>query len=184
MITTRMRIDIKNLKQYKKNLEDMKKDFPKYFAEMAVFEGNKFVREAVRITDDEKIYASKTYERSFHSDGTAQISNGKITVGIGNYANYAGYIEKGFRSHFVPGYWRGRVFVYDPTSKKGMIVGSYTIKETRCKNGRMFKRAVPTGTVSGKWVFKRACEKIKLTQRERFERKINYYIKRHSRRGL
>ena len=180
----RMRVDFKNIKQYKKNLEDIKKDFPKYLGKMAVAEGNKFVREAVRITDDEKIYASKTYERSFHSDNTAQISNGKTTVGIGNYANYSGYIEKGFRSHFVPGYWRGRVFVYDPTSKKGMIVGSYTIKETRCKNGKMFKRAVPTGTVRGKWVFKRAIEKIKLTQRERFERKINYYIKRYSQRGL
>ena len=179
-----MRIDLKNLKQYRKNLQDIKKDFPMYLAEMAVAEGNKFVKEAVRITDNERIYASKTYERSFHSDDTAVVSTGKVTVGIGNYANYSGYIEKGFRSHFVPGYWRGRVFVYDTTAKKGMIVGSYTIKETRCKNGKMFKRAVPTGTVAGKWVFKRACEKIKLTQRERFEGKINYYIKRYSRKGI
>ena len=180
----RVRVDLRNIKQYKKNLEDMKKDFPRYFAKMAVAEGNKFVKEAVRITDSERIYASKTYERSFHSDDTAQVSNGKVTVSIGNYANYSGYIEKGFRSHFVPGYWRGRVFVYDPTSKKGMIVGSYKIKETRCKNGRIFKRAVPTGTVPGKWVFKRACEKIKLTQKARFEHKIRYYMKRYSRRGL
>lgn len=180
----RVRVDLKNIKQYRKNLEDMKRDFPRYFAKMAVAEGNKFVKEAVRITDSERIYASKTYERSFHSDDTAQVSNGKVTVGIGNYANYSGYIEKGFRSHFVPGYWRGRVFVYDPTSKKGMIVGSYKIKETRCKNGRIFKRAVPTGTVPGKWVFKRACEKIKLTQKARFEHKIRYYIKKYSGRGL
>ncbi len=180
----RMKIDLKNIKQYKKNLQDMKRDFPKYLAEMAVAEGNKFVKEAVRITDSEKIYASKTYERSFHSDDTAKISDGKVTVGIGNYANYSGYIEKGFRSHFVPGYWRGNVFVYDPTAKKGMIVGSYTIKPTVCKNGKIFNRAVPTGTVKGKWVFKRACEKIKLTQKARFERKIKEYISMYSKRGL
>ena len=180
----RMKIDIKNIKQYKKNLQGIKKDFPKCLTKMAVAEGVRFVKEAVKITDNEKIYASKTYERSFHSDDTAQISKGKITVGIGNYANYSGYIEKGFRSHFVPGYWKGRIFVYDPTSEKGMIVGSYKIKETRCKNGRMFKRAVPTGTVAGKWVFKRACEKIKLTQRARFERKIKEFISKYSQRGI
>lgn len=178
----RMKIDIKNLERYKKNLHDIKKDIPRLLGKMAVAEGNKFVKEAVRITDNEKIYASKTYERSFHSDDTARISNGKITVEVGNYANYSGYIETGFRSHFVPGYWKGNVFVYDPTAKKGMIVGSYKIKETRCKNGRIFKRAVPAGTVKGKWVSKRAMEKVRLTQKARFERQIAGFMERILRR--
>lgn len=180
----RMKTDLKNLKRYKKNLQGMKKDIPRLLGKMAVAEGNKFVKEAVKITDAEKIYASKTYERSFHSDDTAHTSNNKITVGIGNYANYSGYIEKGFRSHFVPGYWRGNIFLYDPTAKKGMIVGSYKIKETRCKNGRIFKRAVPTGTVPGKWVVKRAVEKVRLTQKARFERRITKFIEKYSQRGI
>lgn len=42
---------------------------------------------------------------------------------------YASYVEYGFRSHFVPGYWSGDHFVYDrdykPTSEEpaGMWVG-------------------------------------------------------------
>lgn len=180
----RMKIDLKNLKQYKKNLQGMKKDIPRLLAKMAVAEGNKFVKEAVRITDREKIYASKTYERSFSREDKARVSNGKISIGVGNYANYSGYIEKGFRSHFVPGYWKGNVFVYDPTAKKGMIVGSYKIKETRRKNGGIFKRAVPTGMVPGKWVVKRAVEKVQLTQRARFERRITKFIKKYSQRGI
>ena len=44
-------------------------------------------------------------------------------VEIFNLKEYASYAEYGFRSHFVPGYWSGNNFVYDPNSKDGMYVG-------------------------------------------------------------
>lgn len=36
---------------------------------------------------------------------------------------YAEYVEKGFRAHWVPGYWQGKQFVYDKDAKTGMQVG-------------------------------------------------------------
>lgn len=184
MMIIHIRIDLKNMRKFKKNLQDMKGSFSDFLGQTVVAEGTKFVQKAVKTTRNEHIFASGNYKRSFHSDPHASISNDKITVGMGNYSNYALYIEKGFRSHFVPGYWQGKVFVYDPTAKKGMIVGSYRIKETRCKNGRIFKRAVPYGTVPGKKVVERSLKVVKLTQKERYERKIRRYIKDYMQRGF
>lgn len=36
---------------------------------------------------------------------------------------YASYVENGFMAHWVPGYWEGKQFVYDPNAKTGMQVG-------------------------------------------------------------
>lgn len=180
----KLKVDLKNLKQCRDNLKTLKKDMPKQLEQMVVAEGVKFVKEAKRIVDAEKIYASRYYKKSFHSDDGAKFEGNKIKVVIGNTANYASYIEKGFRSHFVPGYWQNNVFVYDRNAKKGMIVGSYKIKETKCKDGRIFKRAVPTGTVAGRWVIKRAIRQVKLTQKARFERKMKNFIESTLRRGL
>ncbi|KYG90380.1 hypothetical protein A0U40_18265 [[Bacillus] sp. KCTC 13219] len=36
---------------------------------------------------------------------------------------YAKFVEEGFKAHFVPGYWQGNQFVYDPAAKTGMQVG-------------------------------------------------------------
>lgn len=42
---------------------------------------------------------------------------------VENKAEYASFVEYGFESHFVPGYWVGNMFVYDKNSKDGMYVG-------------------------------------------------------------
>ncbi len=42
---------------------------------------------------------------------------------VENKAEYASFVEYGFESHFVPGYWVGSMFVYDKNSKEGMYVG-------------------------------------------------------------
>lgn len=36
---------------------------------------------------------------------------------------YASFIEKGFRAHWVPGEWEGNIFKYIPGAKTGMQVG-------------------------------------------------------------
>lgn len=154
----RAKVDYRELKEFKKKLEKAKDGLPDKLGEMAVAEGVKFVKEAQRIVDNERIYASRNYKRSFHSDDTAKVEGNKITVGVGNLANYASFVEKGFRSHFVPGYWQGNVFVYDRNAKGGMYVGPYK------------------GVFEGRWVVKRALHTISLTQNARLKRKIKRYI--------
>lgn len=44
-------------------------------------------------------------------------------VEIFNNTEYASFVENGFRAHWVPGYWEGDTFIYDPTAKSGMQVG-------------------------------------------------------------
>lgn len=154
----RAKVDCRELKNFKKKLQKIKEELPNKLGEMAVAEGVKFVKEAKRIVDNERIYASRNYKRSFHSDNEAKVEGGKITVGVGNTANYASFVEKGFRSHFVPGYWQGDVFVYDRRAEGGMYVGPYK------------------GVVEGRWVVKRAIHTVKLTQNARLKRKIEQYL--------
>lgn len=44
-------------------------------------------------------------------------------VEVFNNVEYASFVENGFRSHWVPGYWEGNTFVYDSSAKSGMQVG-------------------------------------------------------------
>ena len=55
--------------------------------------------------------------------GDVQRRGNAYVVEIINNAEYASYVEYGFRSHFVPGYWKGKRFVYDPKADGGMYVG-------------------------------------------------------------
>ncbi|NGP58155.1 HK97 gp10 family phage protein [Paenibacillus thiaminolyticus] len=55
--------------------------------------------------------------------GKVQRRGNAFVVEIFNNTEYASFVENGFRSHWVPGYWQGKTFVYDPDSKSGMQVG-------------------------------------------------------------
>ncbi|MEG6521134.1 HK97 gp10 family phage protein [Desulfotomaculum sp. 1211_IL3151] len=44
-------------------------------------------------------------------------------IEIFNNLEYASFIEKGFRAHWVPGEWEGNIFKYIPGAKTGMQVG-------------------------------------------------------------
>lgn len=46
-----------------------------------------------------------------------------LVVEVVNNVDYASFVEYGFRAHWVPGYWKGKSFVYDPNAKTGMYVG-------------------------------------------------------------
>lgn len=170
-----------DFERFSKNLKRLINDIPQIMNSLAVGEGEKVVKEAKKITNEEQIYASRNYKRSWHSDDKAVVSGTDYIVKAGNTAEYAEYIEKGFRSHFVPGHWENDVFVYDKNSKTGMIVGSYKIVEQKCENGRVFKRAVPYGIVPGRRVLKRSIDITEATQKARLERKFEAILKK---RGL
>lgn len=138
-------------------LERLVEDVPKILSELVVGEGANVVKNAKRITDDEQIYRTRNYKRSFHSDNKAKVVGNTYFVNAGNTAEYAEYIEKGFRKHFVPGYWEGDVFVYDPNSKTGAVFGP----------------------MQGRWVMKRAVEETEMTQQARLERKLNKKLKEY-----
>jgi hypothetical protein len=53
----------------------------------------------------------------------------ETSVDIFSPLDYAGYVEDGFHTtssgqakRFIPGYWQGRKFIYDPNSETGMTV--------------------------------------------------------------
>lgn len=63
------------------------------------------------------------------ANGVWQISDGGLTLEVGTTVNYAAYVNdghwtcsKGQTKRFVPGYWDGDRFVYDPSSKTGMVL--------------------------------------------------------------
>lgn len=56
---------------------------------------------------------------------------GVLTLEVGTNVEYAGWVndghwtinpESGKRTRWVPGYWRGDRFIYDPTAKTGMLL--------------------------------------------------------------
>ncbi len=147
-----MKNDFKTLKN---NLKKAIDDLPQFMNQLAVGEGVNAVKRAKRITDEEKIYITRNYKRSWHSDDKAEVKGFEYTVNVGNTAEYAIYVEKGFRRHFVPGYWEGDVFVYDRNSKAGAVFGP----------------------VKGRWVLKRALDETEATQKARIERKIEKFFK-------
>lgn len=55
--------------------------------------------------------------------GKVQRYGNSYVVEIFNNTEYASFVENGFRAHWVPGYWQGKTFVYDPNAKTGMQVG-------------------------------------------------------------
>lgn len=130
-------------------------DMPNVMNKLAVGEGVDVVDNATRITGEEKIYRSRNYERSWHSDDVAKVEGDEYSVEVGNTADYAEYIEKGFRRHFVPGYWEGDIFVYDPSAKGGATFGPYT----------------------GKRVLERSMKETEATQQARLERKLRKMLK-------
>lgn len=55
--------------------------------------------------------------------GKVERHGNALVVEVFNPVEYASFVEYGFRSHWVPGYWKGKTFVYDPNAQTGMYVG-------------------------------------------------------------
>lgn len=151
-----------DLEKLAKNFEKLTKDIPKIMEELAVGEGVRIVDEAKKITDEEKIYRPRNYKRSWHSDDKAKVSGDTYAVEAGNTAEYTEWIEKGFKRHFVPGYWEDNIFVYDRNSKTGAAFGP----------------------MKGRWVLKRASDKAAATRKARLERNVNKKINKYLKEGL
>lgn len=99
--------------------------------------GNEFLR----IVEDEiirrKVLDTRLLLASFHKgDGNNlwELTEGNLTLEVGSTLEYAGYVNdghwtnpKGVDKRFVPGYWQGDRFVYDPNAKGGMVLKQHFV---------------------------------------------------------
>lgn len=92
--------------------------------------------EFLRLVEDEiirrKVLDTRLLLASFHkgdSNNVWDISDGGLTLEVGSSLEYAGYVndghwtnKKGVQRRFVPGYWEGDRFIYDPSADGGMVL--------------------------------------------------------------
>ena len=98
--------------------------------------------EFLKIIQDEiirkKVMDTRLLLSSFHkldSDGIWELSEGDLSITVGTNVEYAKYVndghwtcEKGEKMRFVPGYWEGNRFKYDPAAKTGMMLKQKFVK--------------------------------------------------------
>ena len=99
--------------------------------------GNEFLR----IVEDEiirrKVLDTRLLLASFHkgdSNNLWELTEGNLTLEVGSTLEYAGYVNdghwtnpKGVDRRFVPGYWQGDRFIYDPTAEGGMVLKQHFV---------------------------------------------------------
>ena len=99
--------------------------------------GNEFLR----IVEDEiirrKVLDTRLLLASFHKgDGNNlwELTEGNLTLEVGSTLEYAGYVNdghwtnpKGVDRRFVPVYWQGDRFIYDPTAEGGMVLKQHFV---------------------------------------------------------
>lgn len=92
--------------------------------------------EFLRIVEDEiirrEVLDTRLLLASFHKgddNNVWELTDGGLTLEVGSTLKYAGYVNdghwtnpKGVQRRFVPGYWEGDRFVYDPTAEGGMVL--------------------------------------------------------------
>lgn len=57
---------------------------------------------------------------SFQIGEILESNDGTFSVEVYTDIEYALHVEYGTKGHFVPGYWQGKNFVYDPAAKTGV----------------------------------------------------------------
>lgn len=151
-----MSAEYKELIAFRNALQEIRDDMPKIMDKLVVGEGVYAAGQAKKIATDQKVVNLGEYRRSFHADEKAQRSGDWYRISFFNNADYAKHLEYGFRSHFVPGHWEGKTFVYNPGDPEGgMYVGPRG------------------GYVNGHFVFRLAVRRTKDTKDARLKRKLN-----------
>lgn len=116
----RARIDIKGLQKFKRELQKLEKgaEREELIRECLIEIAKRMIAEVKRKTP----VATGGLRDAWQIDAIRQVGS-LYEVIVENKAEYASFIEYGFESHFVPGYWVGNMFVYDKNAKTGMYVG-------------------------------------------------------------
>lgn len=115
-----------------------KGDFRREFELFLEGLGNEFLR----ILQDEivrrEVVDSRQLLASFERDGDGNvwsIEEGGLTLEVGTSVSYASYVNdghwtntKGVERRFVPGYWEGDRFIYDPSADGGMMLKQHWVE--------------------------------------------------------
>lgn len=116
----RVRVNTKSLKNFQREIQKLEKQS----------EREELIRECLieiagkMLADVKPRTPSRTGRlRNAWQIGAIRQAGNLYEVIIENKAEYASFVEYGFESHFVPGYWVGSMFVYDKNAKEGMYVG-------------------------------------------------------------
>ena len=146
-------------REWTKAIDQAIKDAPAFFDNLVVTVGQRAAGKAKEICRAEhisrsnltvngrKAHSSGQYAAAFHS-GTKAIRHGNAyKIDVFNNLDYAKHLEYGFRVHWVPGYWIGNSFIYQPGFPGGMYAGA--------------KKYGKNGFVPGHLVLTRACQEEK-----------------------
>lgn len=170
-----MSVDRRGLRAMQQRIRELEKEVPAIMEELIVGEGVYAVKQAKSICKSEPgLVNTGSYRNHFHAGNSALTFDGanphdgsrpgrfgtSYRIDVYNNLEYAKPLEYGFRSHFVPGHWEGRTFVYQPKDPQGgMYVGP------------------PGGYVRGHFTLLRAVQQTRATQSARLNRKINRIIR-------
>ena len=133
-------IDMAEFKAFFGSVEKAAKgDFRKEFELFLEGLGNEFLRilqdEIIRrqVLDSRQLLAS--FEKG--GDGNVwELTDGGLTLEVGTNVDYANYVNdghwtntKGVERRWVPGYWEGDRFIYDPAEKNsGMLLKQHWVE--------------------------------------------------------
>ncbi len=126
-------IDVSELQNFFARAERAAKgDFRKELELFLEGLGDEFLRVIQDEIERRKVMDSRLLLASFEKNTEGNIwklEEGGLTLEIGTNVEYAKYVNdghwknpKGVEQRFVPGYWEGDRFVYDPSSKSGMVL--------------------------------------------------------------
>ncbi|MEG1894639.1 MAG: HK97 gp10 family phage protein [Oscillospiraceae bacterium] len=125
--------DMSQLKSFFERIEkaakgDLKKEM-ELFLEGLGFEFLRILEDEIirrQVLDTRLLLAS--FEKG-NANNVWELNEGGLTLEVGTNLEYAGYVNdghwtnsKGVERRFVPGRWEGDKFIYDPSSKQGMVL--------------------------------------------------------------
>ncbi|KNY26327.1 HK97 gp10 family phage protein [Pseudobacteroides cellulosolvens] len=118
-----MSLDVQGFKDFIQNFEKLSQtidvEIEKFFYEIALKALARTKKRTPVLTGDlRKQWVLSNIQRNGNN----------LTVILSNPLDYASYVEFGHRvdKHYVPGEWKGKRFVYNPNSNKGVVMGTKT----------------------------------------------------------
>ena len=138
-MATTANIDMSEFRAFFERLESASKgEFKKELETYLDGIGNDFLKvvqdEIIRrkVMDYRRLLAS--FEKGAE-ENIWEIEEGGLTLEVGSSTNYASYVNdghwtntKGVEKRFVPGYWEGHRFIYDPSAKGGMVLKQHWVE--------------------------------------------------------
>ena len=126
-------IDVSELQNFFARAERAAKgDFRKELELFLEGLGDEFLRVIQDEIERRKVMDSRLLLASFEKNTEGNIwklEEGGLTLEIGTNFGFVKYVNdghwknpKGVEQRFVPGYWEGDRFIYDPSSKSGMVL--------------------------------------------------------------